>query len=200
MSSTVKSMRLQIGVFGRTNSGKSSFSTAVSKAKEKKNSSFNNGGNFTKTSSSSSGGTSNFASSLARIKASSDKAKSAPSGNLASSLANIKKITTTPTKADGKIDYRQVNAQVVKKVKPQEEPQQKLSIAEMIAKAKQKASETKQTLENRSEGLFPIGTRVFHNQFGVGKILNIEDKNYVVEFTKAGQKTLDSTTSGLKMF
>ena len=183
-------------------SGKSSFSSAVSKAKEKKNSSYNSGGNFTKTSSSSSSGTSNFASSLARIKASSEKAK-APSGNLASSLANIKKITTTsttPTKADGKIDYRQINAHIVKKQKPQEEPQQKLSIAEMIAKAKQKAGETKTTFENRCEGLLPVGTRVFHSQFGVGKITNIEDKSYIVEFTKNGTKTLDSTTSGLKMF
>ena len=176
-------------------SGKSSFGSAVSKAKEKKNSSFNTSGNFTKTSSS----TSNFASSLARIKESSQKAQS---NNLASSLANIKKITTassTPTKADGKIDYRQVNAHVVKKNKP-EETQQKLSIAEMIAKAKQKAGETKTTFENRNEGFLPIGTRVFHTQFGVGKILKIEDKNYIVEFTKAGQKTLDSTTSGLKTF
>ena len=182
--------------------GKSSFSSAVSKAKEKKNS-YNNAGSFTKTSSSSSS-TSNFASSLARIKASSDKAKSTSSNNLASSLANIKKITSapsTPTKADGRIDYRQVNAHVVKKAKPQqEEPQQKLSVAEMIARAKQKASQTKDAFENRNEGLFPIGTRVFHVQFGVGKIIKIEDKNYVVEFTKAGTKTLDSTTSGLKMF
>ena len=122
-------------------------------------------------------------------------------------MANIKKInsapttSTTPTKSDGRIDYRQVNAHVVKKAQPQQESQQqKLSIAEMIAKAKQKAGETKTTFENRNEGLLPVGTRVFHTQFGVGKIVNIEDKNYVVDFTKAGQKTLDSTTSGLKTF
>ena len=70
----------------------------------------------------------------------------------------------------------------------------------MIAKAKQKASETKDAFENRSQGLLPVGTRVFHSQFGVGKITNIEDKSYVVEFTKNGTKTLDSTTAGLKMF
>lgn len=181
-------------------SGKSSFSAAVSKAKEKKNSSFNN--SFNKTSSTTSA-TTNFASSLARIKASSQKAKitSTNSNNLASSLANIKKITTatTPKKTDGKIDYRQVNAQIIKKNKP-EDSQQKLNISDMIAKAKQKASETKTTFENRTQGLFPVGTRVFHIQFGVGKIIKIEDKNYIVEFTKAGIKTLDSTTSGLKMF
>jgi pilus retraction protein PilT len=66
---------------------------------------------------------------------------------------------------------------------------EKLSVAEMIAKAKQKASETKDCFENRSQGLLPVGTRVFHSQFGVGKITNIEDKNYVVEFTKNGTKT-----------
>ena len=75
-----------------------------------------------------------------------------------------------------------------------------LGTREMIAKAKQKASETKDAFENRSQGLLPVGTRVFHSQFGVGKITNIENKNYVVEFTKNGIKTLDSTTSGLKMF
>lgn len=174
---------------------KSSFSAAVSKAKEKK--SYNNS-NFAKTTSSNNGGTSNFASSLARIKESSKKAAN---NNLASSLANIKKITsTTPTKPDGKIDYRQINAHVVKKSKPQEDTQQKLSIAEMIAKAKQKASETKDCFENRTEGLLPVGTRVFHVQFGVGKIIEIEKNNYIIEFTKFGRKTLDSTTSGLKTF
>ena len=61
-------------------------------------------------------------------------------------------------------------------------------------------SETKDAFENRSEGLLPVGTRVFHSQFGVGKIINAENKSYIVEFTKAGQKTLDSTTSGLKTF
>ena len=183
---------------GTVYAGKSSFSSAVSKAKEKKE--YNNS-SFTKTTSTNST-ISNFASSLARIKASSDKAKSTQSNNLASSLANIKKITTTqttPTKSNGKIDYKQINAHVVKKNKP-EEPQQKLSVAEMIARAKQKASETKDCFENRSEGLFPVGTRVFHIQFGVGKIIEIENKNYIVEFTKNGKKTLDSTTSGLKMF
>ena len=116
-------------------------------------------------------------------------------------MANIKKITTTPTKPDGKIDYRQVNAHVVKKAKPQgDSPQQKLSIAEMIAKAKQKAGETKDCFENRTEGLLPVGTRVFHAQFGIGKIAEIKENNYIVDFTRSGQKTLDSTTSGLKMF
>ena len=73
----------------------------------------------------------------------------------------------------------------------------------MIAKAKEKAS-IKPTISSRSEGLLPIGTRVFHTNFGVGKIININKDNgqasYVVDFTKAGQKVLDTLTSGLKTF
>ena len=103
-----------------------------------------------------------------------------------------------------KINYKQVNAKVVKKQNKKDEPKQSLNIADMIAKAKQKASETHDCFKDRNIGLFPIGTRVFHIQFGVGKIKEIlkEDNNssYIVEFTKAGEKTLDTTTSGLKIF
>ena len=74
----------------------------------------------------------------------------------------------------------------------------------MIAKAKANAGNVNQTLTNRTEGLLPVGTRVFHTNFGVGQITNIlkEDNasSYVVNFTKAGEKTLDATTSGLKTF
>ena len=187
---------------GIASSGKSSFSSAVSKAKEKKNNTFNK----PTISSNSGSSTSNFASSLARIKQSSAKAQSSvTSGNLASSLANIKKITSqTPTQGaiqTNKINYKQTNAFVVKKTEPKEQsPQEKLSIAEMIAKAKQKAGEVKPNLSDRKEGLLPIGTRVFHTQFGVGKIKEIEENNYIVEFSKYGDKTMDSTTSGLKTF
>ena len=162
---------------------KSSFSSAVSKAKEKKYQE--------KTTSTQSGSPNNLLSSIARIKASATKAQNATApNNLASSL--------------NKINYKQVNAKVVKKQDKQEEPKQSVNIADMIAKAKQKASETRDCFKDRNIGLFPIGTRVFHVQFGVGKIKEIlKDNNnssYVVEFTKAGEKTLDTTTSGLKMF
>ena len=174
---------------------KSSFSSTVSKIKEKKNStstnnSFQKSSNDFKPSS-----TNNFASSLARIKQSAQKAQSAPSNNLASSLSNIKKI-----------NYKTVNAQVVKKNKP-EQPQNAqttLNIKDMIAKAKQQAQNTPPSIPNREEGLLPVGTRVFHTNFGVGKILEISKENnqasYIVEFSKYGKKTLDSLTSGLKTF
>ena len=74
----------------------------------------------------------------------------------------------------------------------------------MIAKAKAKAGNVNPNLSNRTEGLLPVGTRVFHTNFGVGQITNvIKDDNtssYVVNFSKSGEKTLDSTTSGLKTF
>ena len=162
---------------------KSSFSSAVSKAKEKKYQE--------KITSTQSNSSNNLLSSIARIKASATKAQNATApNNLASSL--------------NKINYKQVNAKVVKKQDKQDEPKQSVNIADMIAKAKQKASETRDCFKDRNIGLFPIGTRVFHVQFGVGKIKEIlKDNNnssYVVEFTKAGEKTLDTTTSGLKMF
>ncbi len=168
---------------GSDTSYKSSFSSAVSKAKEKKYQE--------KTTSTQSGSSNNLLSSIARIKASATKAQNATApNNLASSL--------------GKINYKQINAKVIKKQDKQDEPKQSVNIADMIAKAKQKASETRDCFKDRNIGLFPIGTRVFHVQFGVGKVKEIlKDNNnssYVVEFTKAGEKTLDTTTSGLKMF
>ena len=168
---------------GSDTSYKSSFSSAVSKAKEKKYQE--------KTTSTQSNSSNNLLSSIARIKASATKAQNATApNNLASSL--------------GKINYKQINAKVIKKQDKQDEPKQSVNIADMIAKAKQKASETRDCFKDRNIGLFPIGTRVFHVQFGVGKIKEIlKDNNnssYVVEFTKAGEKTLDTTTSGLKMF
>ena len=172
-------------------SPKSSFSTTVSKIKEKKSISSYSGETTKATNPSN-----NLLSSINRIKESAKKAQN--SGNLASSLANIKKITTTTTP---KINYKTVNAKVVKKEKPREE-KKKIDVKDLISKAKQNAAP--QELKNRIEGLFPVGTRVFHSYFGVGKIKEIiKDSNtssYVVEFSKAGEKTLDTATSGLKTF
>ena len=171
---------------------KSSFSATVSKIKEKKSSS---------SISSSSSTTNNFASSLARIKQSSAKAQST-NNNLASSIAKIKSSISSTTNEQPKINYKTVNAHVVKKQKEDVE-KPKVNIKDMIAKAKEKASNVNTSFENRI-GLLPIGTRVFHSNFGVGKIKEILKENnsssYVVDFSKAGEKTLDTTTSGLKTF
>ena len=72
----------------------------------------------------------------------------------------------------------------------------------MILRAKQQAQKKVDT--NRVIGTMAIGTRVFHSVFGVGKIQDIQTQNntkvYVVDFARAGKKTLDALTSGLKTF
>ena len=128
-------------------------------------------------------------SSIARIKASSQKAKE-------------KQIEDNSKKISSNINYKTVNARVVKKNPPNENSEKNINISEMIAKAKQKAANISSSA--RLEGVLPVGTRVFHTHFGVGKIVNInkDDKqqSYVVDFTKAGEKILDVASSGLKTF
>ncbi len=158
---------------------KSSFKAAVSSVKEKKSYEYSS---KTNTDSSFKG---NFASSLARIKQSKQK---------------FEENKTLP-----KTEIKHTNAFVVKKKEDGEKKaQNSASIAEMIAKAKQKAISPADGNKNRSEGFFPIGTRVFHTNFGVGKIVSVLKENnascYVVEFTKYGKKTLDCMTSNLKTF
>ncbi len=158
---------------------KSSFKAAVSSVKEKKSYEYSS---KTITDSSFKG---NFASSLARIKQSKQK---------------FEENKTLP-----KTEIKHTNAFVVKKKEDGEKKaQNSASIAEMIAKAKQKAISPADGNKNRSEGFFPIGTRVFHTNFGIGKIVSVLKENnvscYVVEFTKYGKKTLDCMTSNLKTF
>ncbi len=209
------------GAYGSKNS---SFSSTINRIKERKNSSqnkssfngYSSSSSSSSSNSSSSSGSSNFLSSLNRIKQSSNKAKEKASSanNLASSLANIKKMSVSSennslNQAQKPINYKTINAHVVKKNKVESPSnqeakspaQQSLDIKNMINLAKQKAQNTKSLMgQNRHEGLLPVGTRVFHVSFGVGKIKSIENDSYVVEFTKHGTKTLDSKTSGLKTF
>lgn len=130
------------------------------------------------------GFSSNFASSIDRIKKSSNVAKT---NNLASSLEKIKKSSVEKT------------PKIIVQPKKQE---QKVSISDMIQKAKMQAQKKVET--NRIVGAMAVGTRVFHSNFGVGKIKDVlnenNSKSYVVEFTRVGEKTLDALTSGLKTF
>ncbi len=126
---------------------------------------------------------------------------SVPSNNLLSSIARIKQSAQKAREEaeidKPKIDYKRINAKVVKK----QSPQKKLSsVSDMIALVKQKAANPPQEIKGRIEGLYPVGTRVFHGQFGVGKITAVEKEYYTVDFMKAGVKTLDTITSGLKSF
>jgi len=167
-------------------SKKSSFSSTVSRIKEKKSYNY-------ESKTASKPPTNNLLSSIERIKNSAKKVQD--SSNLASSLANIKKMSAS----DNKINYKTVNAKVIKNNEPKKE---NVNVKDLILKAKQNAKPAE--LKDRELGMFPVGTRVFHSYFGVGKIKEIIKENnissYVVEFSKAGEKTLDSTTSNLKTF
>ena len=79
----------------------------------------------------------------------------------------------------------------------------KMSIQDIIAKCKEQAK-TPKTPPLSGFKTLREGTRVFHQQFGVGHILKSEtigeETNYTVEFTKAGVKTLDASSGNLKTF
>ncbi len=159
---------------------------------------------------------SSFISTISRIKQKAKNIKQneepkAPSlGTKNSLLSSIERIKKSAQKfeqekenKENKVDYKRINAQVVKKTQ-KEENKKNLSVKDMILKAKQNAMSPQNTTSTRQMRMFPIGTRVFHEKFGIGKITNILNENntssYVVEFTKAGEKTLDSMTSRLKTF
>lgn len=93
---------------------------------------------------------------------------------------------------------------VVKKAdqKPQAESaatKKESSIRDLIAKCKASAK-SPQTSTSAPTGMYGIGTRVFHQQFGVGHIKEADKDSYVVEFSKSGTKTLDAFSSNLKTF
>ena len=78
-----------------------------------------------------------------------------------------------------------------------------MDIKDIIAKCKERAK----TPQNQAIAAYKTlrdGTRVFHQQFGVGHILKSETTagvtQYTVEFTKAGIKTLDASSGCLKTF
>ena len=78
-----------------------------------------------------------------------------------------------------------------------------VNLKDIIAKCKERAK----TPQTQSAPLYKTlreGTRVFHQQFGVGHILKSETTGgetlYTVEFTKAGIKTLDDSSGTLKTF
>lgn len=79
----------------------------------------------------------------------------------------------------------------------------KMSIHDIIAKCKEQAK-TPQNMPPSGFKMLREGTRVFHQQFGVGHILKSEatsgETSYTVEFTKAGIKTLDASSGNLKTF
>ncbi len=134
--------------------------------------------------------TNNFLSSLKRIKESSSKVES-----------STPKPSQIPTKSNNTIIIKKNNASINEQKQASNDSPSK--IMEMIQKAKNQANnKDKENIfnQNRKEGFLPLGARVFHPKFGIGKISEYKDSGYIVEFTKYGQKELDSTMSDLKLF
>ena len=99
-----------------------------------------------------------------------------------------------------KIEPKTDNGEKINKVQPNEP---KMSIHDIIAKCKEQAKAPK-TPPLAGFKTLREGTRVFHQQFGVGHIVKSEtvsgETSYTVEFTKAGIKTLDASSGNLKTF
>ena len=142
--------------------------------------------------------------------------------SLLSSIARIKKSKNSEQSTSNKPETQQPQRTeaknfVVKKQKNEDFKQKapeknnesvskkpEVNIADIIAKCKEQAKTPPKTPMASGFKTLPTGTRVFHQQFGVGHILKTEatagETNYVVEFTKAGIKTLDATSGNLKTF
>ncbi len=142
--------------------------------------------------------------------------------SLLSSIARIKKNKNTDSKTPNQVENQTVQRTeaknfVVKKQKNEDfkkntpeknnesaPKKSEVNIADIIAKCKEQAKSPPKTPMASGFKTLPEGTRVFHQQFGVGHILKTEatsgETNYVVEFTKAGIKTLDATSGHLKTF
>ena len=145
-------------------------------------------------------------------------------GSLLSSIARIKKSKNTASAASDGVQKQEVQRTEAKNfvVKKQKTIQNEKSagenlninsknsaseaevdIKDIIAKCKERAK-TPQNQAMTAYKTFREGTRVFHQQFGVGHILKSENTvsvtQYTVEFTKAGIKTLDASLGALKTF
>ena len=170
------------------------------------------------------GGNENRQKSVAASNSSSSFTSSA-GGSLLSSIARIKKGKNSSNEPSKKTETQQVQRTeaknfVVKKhknenfEKPKTEnlhaqvqksaPKNDVSIQDIIAKCKEQAKTPPKSPVIQGFRTMPEGTRVFHQQFGVGHIRQtLVDKgetSYIVEFTKAGTKTLDANSGSLKMF
>lgn len=169
------------------------------------------------------GGNENRQKSVAAANSSSSFTSSA-GGSLLSSIARIKKSKNSGNEPSKKPEAQQVQRTeaknfVVKKHKNEnfEKPKMEnlhaqaqksakvdINIQDIIARCKEQAKTPPKSPATQGFRMIPEGTRVFHQQFGVGHIRQtLVDKgetSYVVEFTKAGTKTLDANSGSLKMF
>jgi len=163
-----------------------------------------------------------------QAKDSSSTSSSGRGGSLLSSIARIKKAKNSESSASNgakKQEVQRTEAKnfVVKKQKnsnfekaadknlnkistqqvEKSAKQAEIDIKDIIAKCKERAK-APQTPTMSAYRTLREGTRVFHQQFGVGHILKSEstggETSYTVEFTKAGIKTVDGSSGTLKTF
>lgn len=168
---------------------------------EKKNTSNNySGGNSGATTTSNKGGS--LLSSIARIKKSKNTASAASDG--------VQKQEVQRTEAKNFVVKKQKTIQNEKSAgenlninSKNSASEAEVDLKDIIAKCKERAK-TPQNQAMTAYKTFREGTRVFHQQFGVGHILKSETTGsvtqYTVEFTKAGIKTLDASLGALKTF
>lgn len=150
---------------------------------------------------------------------------SKPGGSLLSSIARIKKSKNTgsdslnepknqaPQRTEAKNfvvkkqkneNFANSSSENLNKSTPELAKNENVNIRDIIAKCKEQAKAPANNQPLSSFRTFREGTRVFHQQFGVGHILETRtegaETSYVVEFTKAGVKTLDAQSGCLKTF
>ncbi len=129
----------------------------------------------------------NLASSLNTVR----NASNAPvsSSGLASSLKNIA--------ASNNLEPNLAKNTKISAKKQASQPKKEADIKDIIEKCK-KSAQAKNITPNYK--IYPAGTRVFHSYFGVGHIKAVEGDTYSVQFTKHGVKSIDTSTSALKIF
>ena len=153
---------------------RSTFKSATSKIKEKKEFKSSSSSSFN---SSSSGGLSN---------------------NLASSLKNIKKTTANNVERTPNKSF------VVKQKPSAPKEENKQNISDIIARCKAMAKSPQNNAQKPTFNTFKVGTRVFHPHFGIGNILEVEGEGlsatYKVDFAKNGVKSVDGSIGNLKAF
>lgn len=172
----------EFGSFSR----KSSFSRVVKKIRSdrEENNYKSKGGNFNSKS--------NLSTSFKNI-----NSQDAPlKGNLASSLKHIivkKNEIEKPKIVTSNLNKPKESSKIINK---------NVDLSSIIAKCKQQAKA--RTVEEHVFGVLPIGTRVFHSNFGVGFVRKVENPTnapiYTVEFQKHGMKQIDGKMDTLKTF
>ncbi len=116
---------------------------------------------------------------------------------------NFEKPSSSISNADVKKPAQKSENLAAQEISPKNTSKTEANLKDIIAKCKERAKSP----QNQPAPVFKTfreGTRVFHQQFGIGHIVKSEttggETQYTVEFTKAGIKTLDASSGTLKSF